>query len=128
MAIDNGTVSEKENYAATMGLVAEIQLARGRGRGGYAAADWRQMVVEGVNEYVFEDITPGDYTFSHTYGPVLWEGTLTEAELIGSGSTPTVTAFCTELGKGTQVTGKMELQVIPGEKSGKIVITTTYDK
>lgn len=127
-AIDNGTVSEKENYAATMGLGAEIQLARGRGRGGYAAADWRQMVVEGVNEYVFEDITPGDYTFSHTYGPVLWEGTLTEADLIGSGSTPTVTAFCTELGKGTQVTGKMELKVFPGEKSGKIVITTTYNK
>ena len=126
-AIDNGTESHKENYAATMGRGAEIQLARGRGRGGYSAADWRQMVVEGVNEYVFDNIEPGDYTFSHTYGPVLWEGTLTEKELIGNGG-PTVEAFCTELGVGTKVTGHMELKVVPGEKAGKIVITTVYDK
>ncbi|MCF0179483.1 MAG: hypothetical protein HUJ97_04470, partial [Bacteroidales bacterium] len=61
------------------------------------------------------------------YGPVLWEGTLTEKDLIGNGG-PTVEAFCTELGVGTEVTGHMELKVIPGEKKGKIVITTVYDK
>jgi hypothetical protein len=51
---------------------------------------------------------------------------LTAAELIGSGDEPTVTAKLTELGKGTEVLGEMNLKVIPGEESGKIVITFDY--
>ena len=87
------------------------------------------MTVEGVNEYVFENITPGFYTFRHTFGPVLWSGELTAAELTGSGSAPTVTAKnLTELGKGTTVLGSMELKVIPGAGSGKIVVTYNYNR
>ena len=87
----------------------------------------RKMIHEGINEYVFDDITPDFYTLRHTFGPVLWSGELTETELTGSGTQPTVTAFLTELGKGTNVLGKMELKVIPGEKSGKIVVVFNYN-
>ena len=44
------------------------------------------MTYEGVNEYVFDNITPDFYTLRHTFGPVLWSGELTAAELIGSGT------------------------------------------
>ena len=86
------------------------------------------MTVEGVSEYVFDNITPGAYTLRHTFGPVLWSGQLTEAELIGSGDKPTVTATLSPIGVGTKVLGQMELKVIPGEQSGKIIVTFNYDK
>jgi hypothetical protein len=86
------------------------------------------MTYEGVNEYVFDNITPGTYTLRHTFGPVLWRADLTEAELIGSGDQPTVTATLSDLGKGLDVLGKIELKVIPGQKNGKIIVTFNYDK
>ncbi len=126
-AFDSGTDYYVENTYATRGRGAEIELTKGPGRGGEMVE--RKMTVEGVNEYVFENITPGFYTFRHTFGPVLWSGELTAAELTGSGSAPTVTAKnLTELGKGTTVLGSMELKVIPGAGSGKIVVTYNYNR
>ena len=84
--------------------------------------------IEGINEYVFDDITPDFYTLRHTFGPVLWSGELTAAELTGSGNEPTVTAKLSELGKGTEVMGQMNLKVVPGEGSGKIIVTFDYNK
>ena len=124
-AFDSGTEYYKERIFATMGRGAEIELSKGPGRGGSMV---RKMTYEGVNEYVFDDITPDFYTLRHTFGPVLWSGELTNAELIGSSSQPTVTAFLTELGKGTSILGSMNLKVIPGEKTGKIVVVFDYNK
>jgi len=124
-AFDSGTDYYRENTRATMGTGAEIELARGPGRGTMIE---RKMTKEGVYEYVFDNITPDTYTLRHSFGPVLWSGELTNAELTGSGNQPTVTAFLTELGKGTTVLGKMELKVIPGEKSGKIVVVFNYNQ
>jgi len=130
-AFDSGTDFYRERTEETMGRGAEIELSKGRrgqgfGQGGGATE--RKMTFEGVNEYVFDNITPDFYTFRHTFGPVLWSGELTAAELIGSGDQPTVTAKLTELGKGTEVLGEMNLKVIPGKESGKIVITFDYNK
>ncbi len=127
-AFDSGTDYYREQTGATRGRGAEIELARGlSGRGGELVE--RKMTLEGVNEYVFENITPGVYTFRHTFGPVLWSGELTAAELIGSGNQPTLEAKnLTELGKGTQITGSMELKVVPGAESGKIVVIFNYNQ
>jgi xylan 1,4-beta-xylosidase len=120
----------RERTEQTMGQGAEIELLRaGRGmgvRGGGSSE--RKMTREGVNEYVFDNITPGTYTLRHTFGPVLWRGDLTEDQLIGSGGQPTVTATLSDLGKGLKVLGKMELKVMPGERSGKIIVVFNYDK
>ena len=131
-AFDSGTDYYRERTEQTMGRGGEIELSRGGGRGGgmgmRGGNSERKMTIEGVSDYVFENITPGTYTLRHTFGPVLWRGDLTEAELIGSGDEPTVTAMLSELGVGTEVTGKMELKVIPGRQSGKIIVTFNYDK
>jgi xylan 1,4-beta-xylosidase len=130
-AFDSGTDYYRERTEQTMGRGAEIELSRG-GAGGMGmrggGSSERKMTHEGVNEYVFDNITPGTYTLRHTFGPVLWSGNLTEAQLIGSGSQPTVTATLTELGKGVKVLGKMELKVMPGEKNGRIIVVFNYDK
>ncbi len=128
-AFDSGTDYYRERTEQTMGRGAEIELSRGAGagmRGGGSSE--RKMTHEGVNEYVFDNITPGTYTLRHTFGPVLWRGDLTEAQLIGSGDQPTVTATLSDLGRGVNVLGKMELKVMPGEKSGKIVVVFNYSK
>jgi hypothetical protein len=52
---------------------------------------------------------------------------LTEAQLVGTGDKPTVTADLTPLGTGTKVLGKMQMKVVPGAQSGKIVVTFSYD-
>ncbi len=133
-AFDSGTDFYRERTEQTMGRGGEIELSSGRGgRGGGmgmggGGSSVRKMTIEGVNEYVFDNITPGAYTLRHTFGPVLWSGQLTEAELIGSGDKPTVTAMLSYLGTGTKVTGKMEMKVIPGPQSGKIIVTFNYDK
>ena len=124
-AFDSGTEYYRERTEATMGRGAEIELTKGAGRGG---ATERKMTNEGINEYVFDNITPDFYTLRHTFGPVLWSGELTDAELTGTGGQPTVTAFLTELGTGVNVLGKMELKVIPGDKSGKIVVVFSYNQ
>jgi len=126
-AFDSGTDYYKEKTELTMGRGAEIELSAGRGgRGG--AGTVKKMTFEGVDEYVFDNITPGNYTIRHSYGPTLWSGQLTEAQLIGSGEKPTLTAILTSLGTGTKVLGKMEMKVIPGQQSGKIIVTFNYDK
>jgi len=130
-AFDSGTDYYREKTEQTMGRGAEIELSGGRGggmgmRGGGASV--RKMTYEGVNEYVFDNITPGTYTLRHTFGPTLWTGQLTEIQLIGSGEQPTVTATLSNLGTGTKVRGQMELKVVPGKESGKIIVTFNYDK
>lgn len=130
-AFDNGTDYYRERTEQTMGLGAEIELSKGTNETGYARSGQmieRKMTKEGQREHVFENIVTGQYTLRHTFGPVLWKAELTNAELIGSGDQPTVTETLTELGKGTKVTGKIELQVIPGKQNGKIVVILNYDK
>jgi len=121
-AFDSGTDYYREITEQTMGRGAEIELTKGR------EMVERKMVKEGVNEYVFDNITPGTYTFRHTFGPVLWSGELTAQQLIGSGAQPTLTETLAKLGTGTTVTGQMEMKIVPGKESGKIIITLKYDK
>jgi hypothetical protein len=64
----------------------------------------------------------------HSFGPVLWSGNLTAAELTGSGDKPTVTATLEKLGVGTTVTGQMDMKIIPGKESGKMVVVFIYNK
>lgn len=126
-AFDSGTDYYREKTEMTLGRGAEIELSTGRGgRGGGAAV--RKMTFEGVNEYVFDNIAPGTYTLRHTFGPTLWSGQLTEDQVIGTGDKPTVTADLTPLGTGTKVLGKMQMKVIPGPQSGKIIVTFSYDQ
>jgi hypothetical protein len=131
-AFDNGTDYYRERYQQTVGRGAEIELSKGAGaqmstlRGGGVIA--RKMVKEGINEYVFDNVVPGDYVLKHTFGPVLWKGTLTNAELIGLGDKPTVTAVLSKLGVGTKVTGQIEMKIIPGKESGKIIVIFSYSK
>ncbi len=121
-AFDSGTGYFREITEQTMGIGAEIELAIER------RMIERKMLKEGVNEYLFEGITPGKYTLRHSFGPVLWRGELTRSELIGSGDNPTVTDTLSYLGKGNDILGQMELKVIPGKESGNIVIVLNYDK
>ena len=121
-AFDNGTGYYRERTEQTMGRGAEIELAMGR------QMLERKMIKEGLNEYIFDSIVPGEYTLRHTFGPVMWSGTLTEAELIGSEDKATVTDTLSPLGTGTRVTGRMEMKVVPGRKSGKLIVTLKYDE
>jgi hypothetical protein len=132
-AFDNGTDYYRERTEQTMGRGGEIELSQGGGRRGGmgmrgGGSTVRKMTYEGVDDYVFDNITPGTYTLRHTFGPVLWRADLTEAELIGSGDEPTVTATLSELGRSLEILGQMELKVVPGEKNGKIIVTFNYDK
>ena len=131
-AFDSGTDYYRERTQKTLGRGAEIELSKGGaaqmgGMFGQGAVD-RKMVKEGTNEYVFENITPGEYALRHSFGPVLWRGQLTSTELIGSGDKPTVTATLEKLGVGTTVTGQMEMKIIPGKESGKMVVVFNYNK
>ena len=129
-AFDSGTGYYRPVTEEINGTGAEIELSKGSRSGGWGggANTTRLMTYQGVEEYVFDNIDPGTYTLRHSYGPVLWSGELTEAELIGTSDKPTVTAFLTYLGTGTEVRGKMEMKVVPGREHGKIVVTMTYDK
>jgi xylan 1,4-beta-xylosidase len=131
-AFDNGTGYYRERTQKTLGRGAEIELSKGGaaqtgGMFGQGPVD-RKMVKEGTDEYVFENITPGEYVLRHSFGPVLWSGKLTAAELTGSGDKPTVTATLEKLGVGTTVTGQMEMKIIPGKESGKMVVVFIYNK
>lgn len=81
----------------------------------------RAMVKEGVDEYVFDGIDPGFWTLNHTFGPVLWAGELTEADLIGEGE-PGIEAKLTEMGHGTNVEAEMWMKVVRGPETGKIIV------
>lgn len=121
-AFDSGTDYYRERTEQTMGRGAEIELAQGR------MMIERKMVKEGLNEYVFDSITPGEYTFRHTFGPVLWRGELTREDLIGTGDQATVSDTLSALGTGTKVTGQMEMKVLPGKDFGKFVVILNYFK
>jgi xylan 1,4-beta-xylosidase len=74
-AFDNGTGYYRERTQKTLGRGAEIELSKGGaaqtgGMFGQGPVD-RKMVKEGTNEYVFENITPGEYVLRHSFGPVL---------------------------------------------------------
>jgi xylan 1,4-beta-xylosidase len=121
-AFDSGTDYYRGRTEQTMGRGAEIELLRD------GVMLERKMIKEGKDEYVFENIVPGQYTFRHTFGPVLWRGELTKAELIGTDDQASVTDTLSKLGVGTKVTGQMEMKVIPGKENGKFVVTLNYDK
>lgn len=126
-AFNSGLDFYRENPLSTIGLGAEIQLAKGQGSYAYRTASNTvyHMLKEGQTEYVFDNIEPGSWVLNHSYGPVLWSGELTEKELISSDADPkpTVTAFLTKLGAGTEVTGTMEMKIIPGKEYGKMIVT-----
>lgn len=131
-AFDSGTDYYRERTQKTLGRGAEIELSKvtAAQKGamfGQGPVD-RKMIKEGIHEYIFENITPGDYVLRHSFGPVLWQGPLTSKELIGSGDKPTVTATLEKLGVGTTVTGQMEMKIIPGKESGKMVVLFNYYK
>jgi hypothetical protein len=121
-AFDSGTDYYRERTEQTMGRGAEIELVKD------GKMIERKMTKEGKDEYVFENIEPGQYILRHTFGPVLWRGELTKAELIGSGDKATVTDILSPLGVGTKVTGQMEMKVIPGKEKGKFVVILNYNK
>ncbi|HEX2921419.1 MAG TPA: family 43 glycosylhydrolase [Bacteroidales bacterium] len=122
-AFESGTDYYREVTEQTMGLGAEIELMKG------PQMIERKMVKQGVSEYVFDSITPGEYTFRHTFGPVLWRGELTQQQLSGSADNITVTDTLAKLGKGTEVLGQIEMKVVPGGKEGgKFVVIMNYNK
>ena len=127
-AFDSGLDFYRENTLATLGSGAEIQLAKrvAGGNSGYRqTADTKiLMLKEGQQEYVFDNIVPGSWVLNHSYGPVLWAGELTEKDLISKKDNPkpTVEASLTLMGVGEKVTGSLEMKVIPGKESGKIVV------
>jgi xylan 1,4-beta-xylosidase len=121
-AFDSGTDYYRERTEQTMGRGAEIELVKD------GKMIERKMIKEGKDEYVFENIEPGQYTFRHTFGPVLWKGELTKTQLTGSGDQATVTDILSPLGIGTKVTGQMEMKVVPGKENGKFVVTLKYNK
>lgn len=129
-AFDCGLEKYDENTLATMGSGAEIQLQK-RGEGPRGNSGYRQasdakilMLKDGVDEYVFDGIEPGNWVLNHSYGPVLWEGALTAKELISSETDPkpTVTSTLTLMGTGTSVTSTLMMKVVPGKGSGKLIV------
>jgi len=120
-AFDSGTDYYRERTEQTMGRGAEIELLKGR------EMVERKMIVEGKNEYVFENVGPGEYTLRHTFGPVMWKGELTEEYLKGSDSQAMITVTVSDLGTGTEIRGKMDIKVLPGKESGKFVVTLRYE-
>ena len=123
-SFDSGLDYTYEKSEALNGLGAEVEInKRGNGNFGYGGNEStkRVMLKEGVDEYVFDGIDPGHWVINHTFGPVLWDGDLTEADLIGEGE-PGIEAKLTELGHGTEVTGELRMKVVRGPEAGKVVI------
>ncbi len=120
-AFDSGTDYYKERTEQTMGRGAEIDLVKGD------ELLERKMIKEGQNEYVFENITPGEYRFSHTFGPNLWMGELTEQDLIGAPGKVIHQEIISDLGTGNEVLGQMEIKIVSGEKAGKFIVSLIYE-
>ncbi|MBN2012029.1 family 43 glycosylhydrolase [candidate division KSB1 bacterium] len=121
-AFDSGTDNFHEKTRQTMGIGAEIELFRGREMLG------RKMIVEGINEYIFENIVPGEYQLRHTFGPNMWAGELIKDQVIGAGDQATLSETLSDLGVGTEVLGQLEIKVLPGKDSGKFVVSLNYNK
>ena len=123
-SFDSGLDNYYEKTEEVNGMGAEVEInKRGNGNFGYGGNELskRVMLKEGVDEYVFEGIDPGHWVINHTFGPVLWDGELTTADLIGEGE-PGIEAKLTELGHGTTVTGELRMKVVRGPEAGKVVI------
>jgi hypothetical protein len=133
-AFSSNTPRFVENTFETRGRGAELDLIkRADEAAGTPATTTRIMTYEtfGRDEvYVFDNITPGTYKLDHTFGVGIWgDQVLTEAELIGTGTEPTITALdLTEFGVGSTQWGTIEVRVYPGETSGRIEVTFKYDK
>jgi enterochelin esterase-like enzyme len=127
-SFDSGLDYYREVSEQVNGTGGEIELNNGNRSFAYSAGNQTQrfMIKEGVDEYVFENITPGSWTINHTLGPVLWSGTLTEADLIGEGESG-IEAKLTDMGVGTLVNGEMVMRVIRGKEAGKIVVNILHD-
>ena len=78
--------------------------------------------------YVFDNITPGTYQLRHTFGVGIWgPEELTEAELIGTGTEPTIEALnLSQFGNNNTQWGTVEVRVYPGEEAGRIEVTLNY--
>lgn len=88
----------------------------------------RKMIYDGKNEYVYENIVPGQYYLNHFRGSVLWKGELTKDDVIGSGDKATKTEVLFPIGRGEKVLGEAVIKVFPGKESGKFIIMLEYDK
>ena len=133
-AFSSGTPRYVENTFETRGRGAELDLIKYADEAaGTPETRERIMTYEtfGRDEvYVFDNITPGNYKLDHTFGVGIWgPQELTEAELIGTGTEPTITALnLTQFGVGSTQWGTVEVRVYPGETSGRIEVTFNYDE
>lgn len=133
-AFSTNTPRYVENTFETQGRGAELDLVKaGDEEAGTESTTTRIMTYETYGEdevYVFDDITPGTYTLQHTFGVKIWGPVeLTEEELIGTGTEPTITDLnLTQFGVGTTQWGTVEVRVYPGETSGRIEVTFNYDE
>jgi xylan 1,4-beta-xylosidase len=121
-AFASGTDYYRERTEKTMGMGAEVELMRGN------KMLKRVMLKEAQSEYVIDSIIPGQYVFRHTFGPVLWKGDLTAAQVVGQEGNATVSEVLTPLGVGLKTTGEMDMKVVQGKEFGKFVIILKYDK
>lgn len=133
-AFSSGTPRYVEDTFETRGRGAELDLVKEADEAaGTPRSTVRIMTYEtyGKDEvYVFDDITPGTYSLRHTFGVGIWgPQQLSEDQLIGTGTEPTVTALdLTQFGIGSTQWGTVEVRVYPGETSGRIEVTFKYDK
>lgn len=133
-AFSSNTPRYVENTFETQGRGAELDLIKAADeKAGTESSTVRVMTYEtyGRDEvYVFDNITPGTYSVRHTFGVGIWGPVeLTEKELIGTGTEPTITALnLTQFGNGSTQWGTVEVRVYPGEESGRIEVTFKYDK
>ena len=143
-AFSSGTPRYVENMFETRGRGAELDLVRQPAGGTRTTSRVMTYETYGRDEvYVdpqnagrqpqhgdFSGITPGTYTLRHTYGVGIWGPLqLTEDQLIGTGTEPTVTALnLTQFGIGSTQWGTVEVRVYPGATSGRIEVTLKYDK
>ena len=128
-AFSSGTPRYVENTFATRGRGAELDLNKTVGD---QRTTTRIMTYENYGQdevYVFDNITPGNYTLRHTFGVGIWGPVdLTEKELIGTGSEPTIEALnLSQFGINTTKWGQIDVRVYPGEESGRIEVTLNYD-
>lgn len=130
-SFDSGLDFYRERSEAVNGTGGEVEINKrtpGQRGGGYGRDNQdtkRVMIKEGVDEYVFEGIDPGYWVINHSYGPVLWAGELTKADLVGEGE-PGIEAKLTEMGTGTKVTAEMWMKVVRGPETGKVVLTIKH--
>jgi enterochelin esterase-like enzyme len=115
--------TRSEEINGTGGEVEINKRVPGRPAFSYGGNDQtkRVMIKEGQDRYVFDGIDPSFWTISHSYGPVLWSGELSEADLVGEGE-PGIEAKLTEMGTGTQVTAEMWMKVVRGPEAGQIIL------